>query len=159
MSLPGNSIRIPNILEPKKPQCRIEKLELPFFVQFCEHGPEPVGQPVDSCRGDQVKTHYFEVNLKLHRTESLPITIINNDNISSSKVDTKSSCSSRQKKDKFLTSWLVESFNWSITIFTTSISINSAVIMSTEDQVVFKNVQQPCHLSIQWQRPSSGFVS
>lgn len=57
----------------------------------------------------------------------LPITVIENDNICSGKVNPKTTSSGRKQENEFFASWPIEGLNRSITIFPTSISINTTV--------------------------------
>lgn len=121
-----------------KPLCKIGTLELLSFDQSYGHDPVLADQLEDSCNNlltsftQKIHTRQTTRPPQHNRKKDSPVTIIEDDNICSGKIDTKSSSSSWQEENKFLTSWFIKGLNWSIPIFSTSISINSTIQVSTK---------------------------
>ena len=78
--------------------------------------------------------HSLEIDLRI------PITVIQDYNVCSCKIDTQTSCSGTQHKNEFAAVWHVESIDLCLSLFMRCLSVQTAVVKSLPETVIFKDI-------------------
>ena len=76
-----------------------------------------------------------------------PITVVKDDSISSSQIDSQTTSPGRQQKDEFLRTFFIEFSDGMIPVFTRRRAINSAILVLSQVKIVLQDVHHPCHLA------------